>query len=121
MLSQEELQYFKEELLKRETRIEKNLATTSLELNEMQALELNDEGDHASISAGTAVDSAILDQQRRELAEIELALDKIKFGTYGICEMCEESIGIERLKVKNFARYCITCREIIEKEQKKRG
>jgi DnaK suppressor protein len=82
----------------------------------MRDLELNDEGDHASISAETIVDSAILEQQRKELAEIELALDKINNQSYGICEMCEEPIGIERLKVKNFARFCITCREITEKE-----
>jgi DnaK suppressor protein len=56
-------------------------------------------------------------QQRKELNEIELALDKIKQGTYGICEMCEEPIGKARLEVKNFARFCITCREITEKEQ----
>ena len=116
MLTKQELKNFEEQLNDRKLQIEKNLVGTSLELSEMQNLELNDEGDHASISAGTIIDSAILEQQKKELAEIELALDKIKFGTYGICEMCEEPIGIERLKVKNFARFCITCREINEKE-----
>ena len=43
-------------------------------------------------------------------------MGKIKAGTYGICEMCEEPIGKERLLVKNFARYCISCREINERE-----
>jgi DnaK suppressor protein len=83
----------------------------------MRNLELNDEGDYAAASAGTMVDSAIMEQQRKELAEIDLALDKIKNGTYGVCEMCEEPIGRARLEVKNFARFCITCREINEKEQ----
>ncbi|RUM74071.1 MAG: molecular chaperone DnaK suppressor DksA, partial [Sulfurovum sp.] len=41
---------------------------------------------------------------------------KIKNGIYGICEMCEEPIGKARLEVKNFARFCIACREISEKE-----
>ena len=30
--------------------------------------------------------------------------------------MCEEPINPERLKIKPFAKYCIDCREIIEKE-----
>ena len=30
--------------------------------------------------------------------------------------MCEEKIQEERLKIKPFAKYCIMCREIIEKE-----
>jgi DnaK suppressor protein len=116
MLTQDELNDFKTKLLNRKEKININLQGTSLELRDMRTQELNDEGDHASLSAETIVDSAILEQQESELGEIELALDKIKKNTYGICEMCEEPIGIARLEVKNFARFCITCREITEKE-----
>jgi len=117
MLTKLELEEFKNKLLDRRVQIEKNLTGTTLELEGMRNLELNDEGDHAATSAKTVVDSAILVQQRKELNEIELALDKIKAGTYGICEMCEEPISLPRLEVKNFARFCIACREITEKEQ----
>jgi DnaK suppressor protein len=118
MLTKIELEEFQNKLLDRRVQIEKNLTGTALELEGMRDLELNDEGDHAATSAKTIVDSAILVQQRKELNEIELALGKIKDGTYGICEMCEEPIGRPRLEVKNFARFCITCREINEKEMK---
>jgi len=117
MLTKEELKVFENKLLDRRVQIEKNLTGTTFELDSMRDLDLNDEGDYAAASAETAIDSAILIQQRKELAEIDLALDKIKNGTYGICEMCEEPIGKARLEVKNFARFCITCREINEKEQ----
>ncbi len=116
MLTKVELEEFQNKLLDRRVQIEKNLRGTELELDCMRELELNDEGDFAAASAESVVDSAILEQQRKELNEIELALDKIKHNTFGICEMCEEPIGKARLKVKNFARYCITCREINEKE-----
>jgi DnaK suppressor protein len=118
MLTKEDLEGFQNKLLDRRVQIEKNLRGTTLELDEMRELELNDEGDYAAASAETIVDSAILVQQRKELNEIELALDKIKKETYGICEMCEEPIDRARLEVKNFARFCITCREINEKESK---
>jgi DnaK suppressor protein len=118
MLTKVELEDFQNKLLDRRVQIEKNLTGTTLELEGMRDLELNDEGDYAAASAETIVDSAILVQQRKELNEIELALDKIKHGSFGICEMCEEPIGRARLEVKNFARFCITCREITEKEQK---
>ncbi|SFZ98142.1 C4-type zinc finger protein, DksA/TraR family [hydrothermal vent metagenome] len=118
MLTKSELERFKNNLLDRRVQIEKNLTGTNLELNELRESELNDEGDFAASSAKNIVDEAILMQQRKELTEIELALDKIKTGEFGICEMCEEDIGLPRLEVKNFARYCIACREIIEKEQK---
>ncbi len=118
MLTEVELNEFQNKLLDRRVQIEKNLRGTTLELEGMRELELNDEGDYAAASAETIVDSAILVQQRKELNEIELALDKIKVGTFGVCEMCEEPIGRPRLEVKNFARFCITCREINEKETK---
>jgi len=117
MLTKDELKSFENKLLDRRVQIEKNLMGTTLELDSMRDLDLNDDGDYAAASAETAIDSAILVQQRKELAEIDLALDKIKNGTYGICEMCEEPIGKARLEVKNFARFCITCREINEKEE----
>jgi len=118
MLTKLELEDFQNKLLDRRVQIEKNLRGTKLELEGMRSLELNDEGDYAAASAESIVENAILGQQRKELNEIELALDKIKEKTYGICEMCEESIGIPRLEVKNFARFCIICRELNEKEQK---
>ncbi len=118
MLTEKDLNEFQNKLLDRRVQIEKNLRGTTLELEGMRELELNDEGDFAAASAETIIDSAILIQQRKELNEIELALDKIKTGVFGICEMCEEPIGRRRLEVKNFARFCITCREITEKETK---
>ena len=118
MLNQEKIDFFKTALEARRKQIKKNLNTTTQEMNSLANNELKDEGDHASMSLGRAVDNAILNQQAQELAEIELALDKIRGNLYGVCEMCEEEINIERLKVKIFARYCITCREVIEKEHK---
>jgi DnaK suppressor protein len=117
MLNVDQIKFFKTSLADRRDQIRNNLYATTIEMNSLNTNELKDEADHASTSLGRAVDNAILNQQAKELAEIELALGKIKKGFYGICEMCEEEINIERLKVKNFARYCITCREVVEKEQ----
>jgi len=119
MLTPEEMAYFKDKLIARRDKIEANLDRTSHELDDMSELELNDEGDYASSSTDTIIDNAIMEQQIAELAEIELALSKIEKGTYGICEMCEDPIGLPRLEVKNFAHYCILCRPIVEKNKLK--
>ena len=118
MLDQQQITFFKTALEAKRDKIKKNLQQTSLEMDDMNKNDLKDEGDHASMALGHTVDNAILSQQSKELGEIELALDKIQENIYGICEMCEEDINIERLKVKIFARYCITCREVVEKRQK---
>jgi len=112
-----ELNYFKEILESRKEQIEKNINGVNDELNELSSLELNDEGDHASANNNSMVESAIVEQQMKELKEIEVALGKISNGEYGICEMCEDEIGFQRLKVKPHAVYCIDCREIAEKSK----
>ena len=115
MLTQEQLQDFKEKLIKRKDKIILNLREVENDIVNIRDKDIHDEGDDAAIFTETNVDNAIIEQLNRELREIELSLDKIRNGLYGVCEMCEEPIGIKRLEVKNFARFCITCREINEK------
>ena len=110
-----ELNYFKEILQSRKEQILKNINSVNNELNQLSNLELSDEGDHASANNNSLVESAIVEQQTKELQEIEDALIKIENGKYGICEMCEDPIGFQRLKVKPHAVYCIDCRAIAEK------
>jgi len=110
-----ELIYFREILENRKKQINRNIDGVNDELSQLSGLELNDEGDHAAANNNSMVESAIIIQQTQELREIEVTLGKIMHGDYGTCEMCEDDIGIERLKVKSHAIYCIDCREIIEK------
>ncbi len=112
-----ELKYFKEILESRKEQIIKNIMGVNAELDQLSSLELNDEGDHASVDNSSMVESAIMKQQEKELKEINVTLGKIVSGDYGICEMCEDPIGFQRLKVKPHAIYCIDCREIIEKNK----
>ena len=112
-----ELNYFKEILESRKEQINSNIDGVNKELSQLNALELNDEGDHASVNNNSLVESAIVIQQTKELQEIEVTLGKISNGDYGVCEMCEDDIGFQRLKVKPHAIYCIDCREIIEKNR----
>ena len=114
-MQESELNYFKEILESRKEQIVKNISGVNAELAELSSLELNDEGDHASMNNNSMVESAIVSQQQKELREIEVTLGKIANGDYGVCEMCEDPIGFQRLKVKPHAIYCIDCREIVEK------
>ena len=100
-----ELNYFKDILESRKNQI----------LNNIDGV--NDEGDHASVNNNSMVESAIVHQQEQELKEINSTLQKIATNGYGICEMCEDEIGFQRLKVKPHAIYCIDCREIVEKSK----
>jgi DnaK suppressor protein len=116
-LQNSESSYFKEILESRKEQISKNIKGVNSELAELSALELNDEGDYASVNNNSMIESAIVSQQAKELSEIDVTLGKIAAGNYGTCEMCEDDIGFQRLKVKPHAIYCIDCREIVEKSK----
>lgn len=45
------------------------------------------------------------------LKKINLALDNIEQGVYGLCESCDAEIGFERLKARPTAQLCISCKE----------
>ncbi|MBU1658784.1 RNA polymerase-binding protein DksA [bacterium] len=117
-MQQSELKYFKEILEGRKIQIMKNISGVNRELDELNSLELNDEGDHAAANNNSMIESAIISQQTKELQEIHVALAKIANRDYGVCEMCEDLIGFQRLKVKPHAIYCIDCREIVEKSNR---
>lgn len=46
---------------------------------------------------------------RRELAEIEAALQRIQEGRYGTCLSCGGPMGLQRLRALPEARYCVAC------------
>jgi len=45
------------------------------------------------------------------LKNINLALEKIKKGEYGVCESCGKKIDEKRLKVHPEARFCVKCQQ----------
>ena len=108
---------YKEMLLIRKAEIEKILNSLSNEIKDINKCEINDEADFAVANMDSGRDYQIYINQKRELEEINEALKKIDEGRYGICEMCEEEIEEERLKLKPHAKYCIICKEIEEREK----
>jgi DnaK suppressor protein len=51
---------------------------------------------------------------RTQLAQVELALERLHEGHYGECLECGEAIGAKRLEALPWTRYCFSCQEKIE-------
>jgi DnaK suppressor protein len=47
------------------------------------------------------------------LREVDEALRRIANGAYGICHECEEPISAKRLDAVPWAKYCVSCQEMI--------
>ncbi len=56
-----------------------------------------------------------------ELREIDAALDRIKEGTYGVCEGTDKPIPKKRLEAFPTARYCVEYQAELEKDSRRQG
>ena len=55
------------------------------------------------------------------IKKIDESLAKIENRTYGICDECGEEISLGRLEARPVAPLCITCKEEQEKLEKRQG
>ena len=78
--------------------------------------EIGDLVDQAGDERDRELSLLLTDRDKEKLFAINEALEKLKEGSYGICEECGEKIGQGRLKVMPLAKYCVNCQSKIEKE-----
>jgi DnaK suppressor protein len=63
--------------------------------------------DSAQVAAERGENKVLYDQLRRDLDDIENALERMDSGSYGTCEVCGATIGPDRLEVMPATRFCI--------------
>lgn len=73
-----------------------------------------DAADLAFDSAGEEVTSQLAELESRELMQIDRAIQRLKHGTYGMCELCQKKIPIARLNALPFSTTCIQCQREME-------
>jgi DnaK suppressor protein len=74
-----------------------------------------DIGDMSSAAYSRDVLFNVSATQRQRIHDIDVALEQIAKGEYGICMSCGEEISPRRMEVRPFSRYCIECKTDIEK------
>ncbi len=75
--------------------------------------------DRAAVESDRNATLRIRDRERKLIAKIDAALQRIEDGTYGICEQCGERIGAERLRARPVTTLCIDCKSDQEAEERK--
>ena len=100
MASNKQIKELEELLNQRLVIIESNITDGIDNISQLNDCDCKDELDFAEASSDTFTSGLIISQQKQELVEIKEALKSIKNGTYGICEMCDDSIALGRLKAK---------------------
>jgi len=80
-----------------------------------------DPTDRATLESDRNFTLRIRDRERKLIAKIKEALERIENGTYGICEVCGEEISEARLKARPVTTLCIDCKTTQEVDEKVRG
>lgn len=75
-------------------------------------VEASDLADTADNIENYELNTAILKPLEKQYNDVKLALDKIRKGAYGVCEIGKEPIEQERLEANPAARTCLKHKDI---------
>ncbi len=63
----------------------------------------------------------VKDRERKLVAKVKEAIERIDDGSYGECEVCGEKISEKRLEARPVTTFCIECKTEEEETEKQRG
>jgi len=110
-------EYFRVKLLSWKDEI---LKESKLTLQALQEENVNhpDLADRASSETDRAIELRARDRQRKLIAKIDAALQRIEDNTYGYCEDTGEPISLKRLEARPIATLSVEAQERHEKREK---
>jgi DnaK suppressor protein len=114
-MSTESFQTVKDELLRLRAELLREVSESYATCRELGQDGVADIGDMSSNAYNRDVLFNLSETQRQRIRDIDIALERIEQGEYGICMQCGEEIAPRRLEVRPFSRFCIECKTDIEK------
>lgn len=121
MARKEQMESMREALMNRRDALRRALAGDLSSLSDVQGQSSGDVVDVALDSAQDEISSQLAEVESRELAHIETALERMREGSYGLCEGCNEPIPIIRLQALPYAVCCVNCQAELEKSGQSSG
>ena len=104
----------RDSLIKRRDALRRALAGDLSLLKSLRDQIGGDVVDAALDAAQDEISSQLAEVESRELAHIELALEQMRKGTYGQCDICGGKIPLARLNALPYATNCINCQRAAE-------
>jgi len=76
-----------------------------------------DEIDQATTDMEQSMRMRLCNRETLYLKKVEDALRRIEEGSFGLCDICEEDIGLKRLEARPTANLCVSCKEDQERKE----
>ncbi len=109
-MRQRDLETMRLHLHRRRRLILETTARTSAELDALRSAERDPEFEEGAQSEHEQYTlTRLTEAQRREVAMIDAALQRVDSGDYGVCRDCDTDIDPRRLLALPYALYCADC------------
>jgi DnaK suppressor protein len=116
-MNERQRDYFRRKLMAWKEEILRESQETLLAL-QCESENHSDLADRASSETDRSVELRARDRQRKLIAKIEAALERLEAGTYGYCEETGEPIGVKRLDARPIATLSIEAQERHERRER---
>jgi DnaK suppressor protein len=110
-------EYFRQKLLSWRSELLQESSETLKHLQE-ESLSEPDIADRASLETDRSLELRTRDRERKLIARIDDALQRIEEGTYGYCEETSEPISLRRLEARPIATLSIEAQERHERMER---
>ncbi|MBP5856970.1 RNA polymerase-binding protein DksA [Marivibrio halodurans] len=112
-----QVEYFRQKLLRWRQELLQESSET-LESMQEESLAQPDLTDRASLETDRAIELRARDRERKLIAKIDAALQRIADGSYGYCEVTEEPISLRRLEARPIATLSLEAQEAHERQER---
>ena len=116
-MNERQREYFRQKLLDWKEDILKEAKETLQHLQD-ENQNHSDLADRASSETDRAIELRARDRQRKLIAKIDAAIQRIDDGTYGYCEETGEPIAIKRLEARPIATLSLEAQERHERRER---
>ncbi|HUF03599.1 MAG TPA: TraR/DksA C4-type zinc finger protein [Aridibacter sp.] len=110
-MSKLNLKEIKQKLIEERDAILSKLSSNDLSVDDS---ETPDPVDLAVRNYSKNVMLAVSENESKQLALINEALERIEDDEYGLCQNCESEINPKRLNAVPWALYCLDCQQLLE-------
>ncbi|NJO54207.1 MAG: RNA polymerase-binding protein DksA [Bacteroidales bacterium] len=116
-MNERQREYFRKKLLNWKEDILRESRETLLNLQE-ENQNHSDLADRASSETDRAIELRARDRQRKLIAKIDAALERLEDGSYGYCEETGEPISLKRLEARPIATLSVEAQERHERRER---
>ena len=122
-LTPDQLKDLRQRLLARQEDLQQQMVQNRANLTpvEVTAGSVSQDDNKRVTNQTREVDTALTSFDQEELRRIDLALERMDDGSYGLCDACGCDIPYERLQVEPMTQHCVPCKSSWEEKQGQRG